>query len=119
MSQSALNAFESACAASALIQGPKDLDAYLSGDGARASSPLAALSSAGRRRFLAAIQFNGRFVVGFSTADLEAELTMSQAYQVLALFGMQSQIVNMPDAQIKDDGDRAIDAWRIVLKDSQ
>jgi hypothetical protein len=70
------------------------------------SSPLNALSDGARRRFLSTLRFNARGITGFSYDDLQRELTVSQAYNILALFGAQQDIAIIPDLRIVTNDDR-------------
>lgn len=56
-----------------------------------ADSPLRYLSKPALQRFLASLEFSERGLSTFRYADLEAELTPTQIYEVLALFGQQHQ----------------------------
>jgi len=47
------------------------------------------LSPAAKQRFLASLTFNENGLTGFSYADIERELTPSDIYQLLSLFGVQ------------------------------
>ena len=64
-----------------------DLAAYLRS--ANRGSPLMALSPGGRQRFLDSLTFNENGLVSYRYEDLAQELTASQAYRVLSLFGAQ------------------------------
>ena len=66
------------------------LDAYL--EKPVKDNPLTYLSEAARRRFVASLTFNENGLTGFRYDDLEAELTVTQAYEVLRLFGAQSKL---------------------------
>ncbi len=54
------------------------------------ASPLNKLSPAARKRFLDSLQFNEKGLTTFRSADLESELSVSEIYAVLSLFGEQS-----------------------------
>ena len=62
-------------------------------------SPLGRLSQPALRRFLASLQFNERGLATFRYTELEAELTPTQIYQVLALFGQQHQTSKLKHAR--------------------
>jgi hypothetical protein len=55
-------------------------------DSAGTDSPLAALSSGARNRFLDSLQFGERGLVSFATEDLSDELTHAQIVALLSLF---------------------------------
>ena len=62
-------------------------------------SPLGRLSQPALRRFLASLQFNESGLTTFRYTELEAELTPTQIYQVLALFGQQHQTPKLKHAR--------------------
>lgn len=53
-------------------------------------SPLRFLSPSARQRFLASLVFGESGVGGYGYSDLQTELSPTQVYQVLSLFGLQS-----------------------------
>jgi hypothetical protein len=57
--------------------------------------PLAYLSSEARKRFVSSLTFNENGLTGFRYDDIEAELTFSEAYELLSVFGAQSRIFSM------------------------
>lgn len=67
------------------------MDAYLLRT-RNAASPLSALSPSAQHRFLDSLRFTPAGLSSFRYADLEAELTPTQAYKLLALFGMQQDV---------------------------
>ena len=69
-----------------VIRSRADLQQYLA-VAAQTGSPLNALSPGARRRFLASMKFNAAGVTTFRYDDLQNELTVRQAYDVLALSG--------------------------------
>jgi len=90
-----------------VIQSQQDLRSYLAST-PPTSSPLAALSPTGRRRFLSSLSFNKRGVTGFEYGALKAELSYSQIYQVLALFGIAEDASLISGARVVNATDRAI-----------
>jgi hypothetical protein len=88
--RSANNSFQprTITASASVIGSLRDLDSYLRMT-ARSGSPLDRLSPLGRARFLASLTFNKTGVTGFRYDDLQADLSASQIYQVLSLFGLQ------------------------------
>jgi hypothetical protein len=72
---------------SAPITSQRSLSRHLSAG--LTESPLGRLSQPALRRFLASLQFNESGLTTFRYTELEAELTPTQIYQVLALFGQQ------------------------------
>ncbi|GLQ89131.1 hypothetical protein [Dyella flagellata] len=89
------------------IKSIKDLTAYMARTSA-ADSLLNLLSPAAKNRFLSSLQFNEKGITSFSYADLEAELTPSQIYELLSLFGIQRTVPLMKGARVVDDTDRMI-----------
>lgn len=69
------------------------------------TSPLRLLSKPALARFVDSLVFSERGLASFRTDDLAAELTVSQAYQVLALFGQQTSILSVADAKIRTNAD--------------
>ncbi len=94
-------------ASMALISSPRDLQAYLAAT-ARSGSPLDQLSPQGRARFLSSLTFNRKGLTGFRYDDLRAELSPSQIYRVLSLFGEERDIASMKGARVLTAEDRAV-----------
>ncbi|KFN42588.1 hypothetical protein [Arenimonas oryziterrae] len=83
------------------------LRAYLR-DHKLAASPLGRLSARRRRHFLSTLSFNESGITGYNYRDLEAELTVTEIYQVLSLFGAQHTTRLVEDARVETDLDRMI-----------
>ena len=92
------------------IKSKADLDRYLLElrQNPEARTPLNALSPAARDRFLNSLVFTERGLGGFYYADLEAQLTASQAYRVLSLFGAQHATSLLQGARIESRADEII-----------
>ena len=88
------------------IQSSKDLATYLSTQGT--DSPLNLLSQRGKRDFLESLTFNKKGLTGLRHDMLEKELTPTQIYRVLALFGEQALTTKLKNARIETDLDREI-----------
>ncbi|WP_080932981.1 hypothetical protein [Xanthomonas albilineans] len=73
-----------------------------------ADSPFNALSPAARKRFIDSLKFNENGVTSFYYADIEAELSSSQAYALLSLFGLQDTLRFMSKLRVDSDNDRDI-----------
>jgi hypothetical protein len=73
-----------------------------------ATSPLAKLSVKGRAEFLASLVFSKKELAGFSTRVLENELSASEIYSVLALFGAQHLTPSLKNARIDSETDRIL-----------
>ena len=88
------------------IRSTTQLQQHLQGNGRH--SPLAALTPGGQKRFLASLQFNEKGITSFSYDDLQAELSASQIYQVLSLFGVQHTTSFMKNARVVTPTDQAL-----------
>ena len=93
--------------AMAPVKSDADLAAYLRTAGR--DSPLMALSPAARRRFLDSLTFNENGLVSYQYQDIAQELTASQAYRVLSLFGVQ-RTTHLLGARVEDAADAAVSA---------
>jgi hypothetical protein len=78
------------------VRSQAQLKAYLR-DNRR--TPLDALSTGGRSHFLSSLDFNEKGLTTFNYADLQKELTPTQIYQVLALFGKQHDTALITNAR--------------------
>jgi hypothetical protein len=100
-----------------IIRSQSDLQQYLSRTAAT-GSPLSALSSGARERFLSSITFGAKGISGFNFADLQSELTVSQIYDVLVLFGVQKDVAIIPNARVETAADkRVISSFQIIPGD--
>jgi hypothetical protein len=95
---------------SAQIRSLPQLKAHLALQGK--ASPLAALSAASQQEFIDRLTFNENGLTGYRYGILEKELTPSQIYSILSLFGTQkhigmfkkARIATQADAQLLDTG---------------
>lgn len=78
----------------ALIKSQSDLDKHLQVLEV-VESPLLYLSEPGRAEFVNSIVWTELGVGSFSTLPLELELNVTQAYQILQLFGLESVLSNL------------------------
>ena len=85
------------------VKSKADLRRYLGQD--LSSSPFRYLSTDARRRFTDSITFNEKGVTGFSYEDLERELTVTQAYELLAILGQQHFAPHLKGARIETELD--------------
>lgn len=90
----------------ASIKSSSDLEEHLRTAGR--SSPIAALSGPAQRRFISSLKFNERGITSFSYDDLQSELTASQIYQVMSLFGAQHTVAMMRNVRVQDGVDEQI-----------
>ncbi|HEV2737004.1 MAG TPA: SDR family NAD(P)-dependent oxidoreductase [Candidatus Elarobacter sp.] len=88
-----------------IIRSARDLQRYLSATG---TSPLSALSSGARERFLSSITFGATGISGFRYADLQGELTATQVYDVLRLFGVQKDVAIIPNVRVDTPADKRV-----------
>lgn len=86
------------------IKSASDLSAYLRTAGP--DSPLMALSPGARERFFESLRFNENGLVSYRYEDLGRELTVSQAYRLLALFGAQ-RTAHLVHARVESPADLA------------
>jgi hypothetical protein len=89
----------------ATIRSQSDLKRYLAATG-NSGSPLSALSSNARTRFLSSITFNEKGITGFHYGDLQSELTASQIFDVLHLFGAEKDVALVPNVRVETAADR-------------
>ncbi|HKI85293.1 MAG TPA: hypothetical protein VKA53_00975 [Thermoanaerobaculia bacterium] len=72
------------------------------------NSPLSALSAGARQRFVDSLVFTPRGLGGYYYADLEAELSASQIYRILSLFGAQASTPLLQNARVDNATDALI-----------
>lgn len=92
------------------IKSRADLTAHMSSTES-GKSPIELLSKAAKEQFLASLTFNKLGLTSFNFGVLERELTPTQIFQVLSLFGVQdltgsfkqARVVTKADQQILDD----------------
>ena len=89
----------------AQIKSREDLNSYLSTTPIN-KSPFDHLSLGAKSRFLSSLVFNEKGLVGYSYADLVAELPASEIYKVLSLFGAQSTVPSIKGAKIASESDK-------------
>lgn len=71
-------------------------------------SPINALSPTAKARFLNSLRFNETGVTSFYYADIESELSSSQAYELLSIFGLQSTLSIMSKLRASTPEDKQI-----------
>jgi hypothetical protein len=92
---------------SGIIRSAADLQRYVAAT-AQSGSPLSALSQSGLQRFVSSVTFNSGGITGFRYDDLQSELTASQIYDVLSLFGAQKDVAIIPSVRIETAADRRV-----------
>lgn len=90
------------------IKSARDLSAFVSSNKAPESNPLLTLTPRGRKRFFESLRFSPEGLSSFNYAVLESELTASEAYKVLALFGMQHITPRLRNLKTQSETDRLI-----------
>lgn len=92
---------------SAPIRSKADLASYVSAF-QQERSAFASLSVEGKQVFFESLRFNEIGLTGFNMRVLENELTATQIYKVLSLFGAQSLTRLMPNAKVVSGLDQHI-----------
>lgn len=82
------------------IRSQRDLRRHLR-DARETDSPLDFLSPRAKRLFLSSLVFGDSGLSGYRYEELSRELTVSQAYQVLALFGAQDDVRLLPNLRLR------------------
>lgn len=92
------------------IKTREDLDRYLEElrQNPEARSPLHLLSPGARDRFLNSLVFTETGLGGYYYGDLQAQLTASQIYRLLSLFGAQHTTARIRGARIESRADQLI-----------
>lgn len=105
-------------ARTAPIQDRAQFEAYVAANPSPRANPFRLLSADAQRRFVASLDFDAirRGTAVPQAADIEAELTLSQAWRLLALVGQQWEVVMMPDIRVETDDDRLVDDWRKLFE---
>ena len=87
------------------VKSQLELGAYLR---SAKATPLDWLSPAAKHRFLGSLTFNESGLTGFDYSDLRAELTVTQIYRVLAIFGAQRVVPLIKGARVESAVDRIL-----------
>lgn len=90
------------------IHSKAELESYLRKQNPGNQTPLGLLSSAAQQRFLQSLVFTKGGLASFDTSDLRAELTATQVYRILAIFGAQDTTKSIPGLRVQDSTDAAI-----------
>jgi hypothetical protein len=98
------------------IKSAEDLREYLYSSNFH-TGPLKKLSEAGRQRFIGSLTFNEKGLTGFRYEDLKAELTVSQIYKILSLFGAQDSTASIKGLKPKNKLEDVIVLPQIFWKD--
>ncbi|WP_240095645.1 hypothetical protein [Thermomonas flagellata] len=89
------------------IRSGAELNRYLAAH-PMAATPLAALSAPARERFLRSLVFGKDGLATFDYRDIQRELTATQAYRLLALFGVQRSTPSIPGLRVETRVDELI-----------
>lgn len=98
------------------IKSRDDLAQYLATT-PKAQSPLELLSPGAKQRLLASLFFNENGLVSYDYTDLVNELSASQIYRVLGLFGVQRTTGLLKDIRVSSEADRLIVPLKIFHTD--
>lgn len=88
------------------INSSKQLDNHLLA--LTSDSPLAAFSQSARARFVAGLRFGEQGLAGYDYEPITSELTASQAYRVLSLFGAQRTLPLLPGLRADSSSDQEV-----------
>ncbi|WP_139074420.1 hypothetical protein [Xanthomonas bromi] len=91
----------------AQVHSDAQLAAYVAG-AKHEESPLNLLSPQAQMRFVNSLKFNEGGVSSFYYADIESELSSSQAYDLLSVFGLQSSLRFMGNIRVDTQRDREV-----------
>lgn len=100
------------------VKSAADLAAYVATT-PKNVSPLERLSPAAKNRFLKGLVFNERGLAGFDYSDLQAELSATEIYQVLRLFGAEHTASLIRDARTESHSDRIITRMMLPPEDHE
>ena len=89
------------------IKSTQELNAYLS-NVHKGESPLDRLSAPARERFLASLKFGDNGLASYSYVELESELSATEIYRILSLFGAQHTTSMLKNARQNTPADRTI-----------
>ncbi|MET0506388.1 MAG: hypothetical protein ABWZ85_13765 [Luteibacter sp.] len=92
--------------ARAPIKSEADLQKYLVSE--QATSPMNRLSPAAKAKFLSSLRFGDKALGSYNYEALESELTASQIYDILSLFGAQATTQLIPGAIVRTETDSLI-----------
>lgn len=91
----------------ALIKSQADLARYIASSKG-AATPLSALSPGGKQRFLQSLRFSDKGLASFDYRDIQSELTATQAYRLLALFGVERSTSTIRGLKLQTRADELI-----------
>lgn len=100
----------------ATIKSRADLDEYLMTVPARLSA-LAVLSSGARQRFAEGLVFNKHGLVSYDHSDIVTELSASEIYRLMSLFGAQRTVPLISGLRIESELDRLAAAKAVCRAD--
>lgn len=96
------------------IKSSIDLKLYLQATPEQAS-PLSKLSPDSRQRFLSSLTFNEKGITGYYYGDLVNELTASEIYQILSLFGEQNSTHLLKTVHVVTETDKLIMEQPVIM----
>lgn len=84
-----------------------DLKSFLK-SGGRLGELLSRLQPTSKKRFIDSLRFGDAGLASFYFQDIEEELSVSEIYQLLSLFGLQSGVSKFSNAPVRNSLDREI-----------
>ena len=74
----------------------------------QSNSPFAPLSQGARTRFVQSLRFSEKGLSGYEYGDLQQELTATQIYRILSLFGVETSTSAIPGLKVQSKSDELI-----------
>lgn len=90
------------------IKSAADLYNYLNANRQTKLSPLHILSPGAQQRFVQSLVFTEEGLASFDYRDIRSELTATQAYELLSLFGVQRSTKVIPNLRVFSASDAAV-----------
>ena len=89
------------------IKSSKEVARYLSKQG-RQETPFSPLSAGARQRFIQSLRFSEKGLASYDYRDLRNELTATEIYRLLSLFGAEGSVFAIPDMKAESATDELI-----------
>jgi hypothetical protein len=101
----------------AKVKSEADLQSYITSTrGSR--TPLDLLSPGAKQRFIDSLVFTPNGLGSFTYADIRNELTLSEAYQLLSLFGREATAASIRGIRIESEEDRMISQMSVGIRNA-
>lgn len=101
----------------AKIKSEADLQTYLASTRSM-QTPFDLLSPGAKRRFLESLVFTPNGLGSFTYADIRNELTLSEAYQLLALFGREATAASIRGVRVESESDHMISKASVGIRNA-